>query len=76
MRFNANGTPDTGFGQDGVTRFSRGVADEANAVALQPDGKVLVVGTDLNNITGHDFALVRLNANGSLDSTFVKAGWC
>jgi len=66
-RYNANGTLDTSFDTDGtVTTNSAGSHhDEARAVAIQPDGKIVVAGSG-----AFDFFLVRYNANGSLDTTF------
>jgi uncharacterized delta-60 repeat protein len=48
--------------------------DEANAVAVQPDGKIVLAG--YATITGgyRVFAVVRLNPDGSLDSTFGTGG--
>jgi hypothetical protein len=47
-------------------------ADIANAVALQSDGKLVVVGQSYtnNDYSGEDFAVARYNANGTLDTTF------
>ncbi|TAE55884.1 MAG: T9SS C-terminal target domain-containing protein [Bacteroidetes bacterium] len=65
-RINANGSPDATFNA-GTTFFSY-----ANAVTVQPDGKILVAGYLIfNGTTSRDF--VRLNANGSLDTAFVAA---
>lgn len=62
-RYNLNGTLDSTFGSKGqVTTNLGGVA---NAVAVQPDGKVLAAGTT---------DLVRYNAAGTLDTTFGKKG--
>ena len=46
--------------------------DIANAVAVQPDGKLVVVGTTYtnNDFSGEDFAAARYNSNGTLDLTF------
>ena len=45
VRYKADGNPDTGFGGDGiVTTDFAGQADQANAVAVQPDGKIVVAG--------------------------------
>src|SRR6266571_162320 len=72
-RYNADGSLDTGFGAAGkvTTRFSGGF-DRATAVLLQADGKIVATGTVSNPFftTGEDFALVRYNADGSLDATF------
>jgi uncharacterized delta-60 repeat protein len=70
-RFNADGSLDTGFGVSGKveTAMVPGALDEALAVALQSDGKIVVAGrTNLN------FALARYDANGSLDATFGVGG--
>jgi len=48
-----------------VTTDFANTADEGRAVALQPDGKIIVVG-----LSGADFALARYNPNGTLDTTF------
>src|SRR5262249_2611041 len=78
-RYNSNGTLDTTFGGGGtVTTDLSGHNDEAVAIATQDDGKILVTGyagnlrADINN-TG-DFAVVRYNANGALDTTFGANG--
>jgi uncharacterized delta-60 repeat protein len=75
VRFNANGTPDASFGTSGkvLTDFGSGL-DRANAVALQPDGKIVVVGESLSIGSDFDVAVARYNANGSLDSTFSSDG--
>jgi len=71
-RHNADGTPDSTFDGDGrvVTNIG-GWNDEAAAVALQPDGKIVVAGFT-NEPWG--FVVVRYNANGSLDNTFSADG--
>src|SRR5262249_9547165 len=74
-RYNANGTPDTSFGNNGsVVTDLTGQSDQPDAVAVQSDGKI-VVGGDWVNASGvDDFALVRYNANGTLDTTFGSGG--
>jgi len=76
-RYNSDGTLDQTFGTGGKVHFVSGLLagdfDSANAVALQGDGKIIIAGY----IAGHpesDFALVRLKADGSLDSTFGFGG--
>lgn len=44
--------------------------DGANAVAVQPDGKIVLGGSLAWSNTDTDFAFVRLNPDGSLDTTF------
>ena len=64
---------DPSFGTEGKVTTNFGAADLANAVALQPDGKIVVVGkTGLAGI--FDFAVARLNPDGSPDNTFGGGG--
>ncbi len=73
-RYNPDGSLDITFGTGGSETFSLGVgADTANAVLLQPDGKIVVAGSVVN---GHDedFALIRLFSDGRLDPTFGQNG--
>ena len=69
-RYNPNGSLDTTFSGDGKQTTDFGGLDEANAVALQADGKIVVVGRE----GGNDFALARYNPNGSLDTSFSGDG--
>jgi uncharacterized delta-60 repeat protein len=73
----AAGDLDTTFGRSGkvVTDFNH-TTDIANAVALQADGKIIVVGTTYanNDYSNEDFAVVRYNANGKVDTTFGVNG--
>lgn len=74
VRYNPDGTLDETFSSDGIQ--STGFGDDAGlaeAIALQPNGKILVAGT-LFFGGDEDFALVRYNPNGSLDATFDGDG--
>ncbi len=70
-RYNTDGTLDTTFGTDGtvITDFGFGY-NYITAIALQPDGKVIVAGTSYNN----QFAIARYTTNGDLDTTFDGDG--
>ena len=73
-RLNADGTLDTSFGTEGeILQDMGGNDDAANAIAIQADGQIVVVG-DTNANGNYDIALARLNANGSLDTTFDTDG--
>jgi uncharacterized delta-60 repeat protein len=73
-RFNADGSADTTFDGDGKTNTPVGTGEDVgNCIALQPDGKILVGGFFANN-GKFDFALIRYNANGSLDTSFDTDG--
>lgn len=77
VRHLRDGGLDPTFGTGGrvSTAFNNGGAsDEAQAVAVQPDGKIVVAGTSDQGATGFDFALARYNPDGSLDTTFGNAG--
>src|SRR5215471_14225706 len=64
VRYNSNGTLDTGFGTGGKVLTDFGVSAQALSVAVQPDGKIVVAG--FANIDGGDnFELVRYNSNGA-----------
>jgi uncharacterized delta-60 repeat protein len=69
----ANGTPDRSFGEDGVAAIPIGTGADALAVALEPDGKLVLAG-DARVGGAKAVAVVRLLPNGSLDRTFGSAG--
>ena len=76
VRYNTNGSLDTTFSGDGklTTDIATGT-DQGQSVTLQTDGKILVAGRSINSTTNNnDFALVRYNTNGSLDTTFSGDG--
>jgi uncharacterized delta-60 repeat protein len=73
-RYNTDGSLDTTFGVDGlVTMDFAGEDDEAHAVAIQGDGKIVAAGLAIVSGT-FDFALARYNTDGSLDTTFDTDG--
>src|SRR6266568_281258 len=74
-RYNPNGTLDTTFGTGGkVTTDFAGDADQAFALVLQTDGKIVAAGEATSSRRGEDFALARYNPNGTLDTTFGVGG--
>jgi uncharacterized delta-60 repeat protein len=75
VRYNSSGTAlDSGFGANGrvLTPMSSG-GDEANAMVLQPDGKIVLVG-GCNIAVQSVFCVARYNGNGSLDTSFDGNG--
>lgn len=73
-RYNEDGDLDTSFGDQGKLRFPVGaVKSFVMDMAKQPDGKILLGGRTWDNVTG-DFAVVRLNEDGSFDDTFGANG--
>jgi uncharacterized delta-60 repeat protein len=67
----APGDLDPGFGDNGVTRIDFGGSDSAQAVLVQPDGKIVAAG---DAGVAQDFFGARLNPDGSLDSGFGAGG--
>jgi uncharacterized delta-60 repeat protein len=76
VRYQANGTLDAGFGTGGEARASfTNFINTPYDAALQPDGKIVVVGNAQSaDGTLSEFALVRFNTNGTLDSSFGTGG--
>jgi uncharacterized delta-60 repeat protein len=72
-RLNTNGTPDNGFGTAGKVAVAFTQNARANAVALQADGKIVVVGTSAF-VSVSEFVVARYNPNGTLDTGFGTAG--
>lgn len=77
-RYNSNGSLDASFGLSGTVTTSINAAnnlDYAYALAIQPDGNILVAGESgiVGNIKRY-IAVVRYNPNGTLDSTFGSKG--
>ena len=72
MRFNSDGSLDTSFDTDGIVTTEVSSQDYAPAMVLQADGKIVLAGFAFAGM--NDFALVRYNSNGSLDTTFDGDG--
>lgn len=84
-RYDPDGSPDTGFGSSGMVTTSFGLpvpqtengGDYADAVAIQPDDKIVAAGYSNFGSSGPDyfkFALARYKPDGSLDAGFGKTG--
>ena len=74
-RYNSDGSLDTTFGSGGtVATDFFGNEDDAFSVLIQPDGKIVAVGSANNPASFYDFAAVRYLSNGTIDSSFGVAG--
>jgi uncharacterized delta-60 repeat protein len=74
-RYNPDGTPDATFGNGGqVSTDFLGFEDDAFSVLIQPDGKIVAVGSANDPATFYDFAAARYLSNGTIDTTFGVAG--
>lgn len=70
-RYGIDGTPDVTFGNGGTTTRSIGLGyGSANALALQPDGKLVAVGGASTTSVRSDIALARIDGTGIVDETF------
>jgi uncharacterized delta-60 repeat protein len=78
VRYNANGSLDTTFGSRGeaTTTITANGYDEIWAMGLQADGKIVVAGgtTPPNSAGSRQLAVLRYNANGTLDTSFGTGG--
>ena len=75
---NANGTPDTTFGNGTgwvTTDVGASQSSTINAIAIQPDGEIVAAGSVnlYNPLEPSAFALARYNPDGSLDTSFGDA---
>jgi uncharacterized delta-60 repeat protein len=70
-RFNSDGTIDNTFGSGGavITDFGSGTSGGADGLAIQSDGRIVLCGG-----AAPAFGFVRLNADGSLDTSFGTGG--
>jgi uncharacterized delta-60 repeat protein len=74
VRYNADGSLDTSFGSGGIVETAVDGYDYATALALQTNGKIVVVGAAGPSLGNMNFAVVRYNADGTLDTTFGTNG--
>ena len=76
VRYDPDGSLDTTFSGDGkqVTYIGTSTFDEAKDVAIQGDGKIVVAGFTSDGGAVAEFAVVRYNSDGSLDTTFSGDG--
>jgi uncharacterized delta-60 repeat protein len=74
VRYNSNGSLDLSFSTDGKVTTDLGGDENGRNIAIQGDGKIVVVGSTSDGSTNIDFALVRYNSNGTLDNSFDGDG--
>jgi len=80
MRLNADGTLDQGFGtaedgtENGIVNISLGDGnDVARDVAIQSDGKIVLVGDSVVADGSTNIIVARLNTDGSIDESFGQS---
>jgi uncharacterized delta-60 repeat protein len=76
VRYNSNGSNDNSFDGDGIlVTTNNSVYNKLSGMALQPDGKIITAGSSESPATFYDdFALARLNNDGSFDNSFDGDG--
>lgn len=78
LRLNADGQLDSSFGIGGKTTTAffpdSDHFDVAEAVAIQPDGRIIAAGWSFNPQNRRVFALARYLSNGQLDTSFGENG--
>ena len=75
IRYDSDGSLDTTFNSDGIITTQVGSSDDFGyGIAIQSDEKILVSGDSYNGSSAYEFALIRYNSDGSLDSTFDSNG--
>ena len=73
IRLTADGAYDKTFGSNGRIEYNAGYSANLKNIAVQADGKIVAVGysaASANLTTNKDFYIMRLNTDGSLDSSF------
>jgi uncharacterized delta-60 repeat protein len=76
-RYNTNGSLDNSFDGDGkliIETVNVHEQEAAEALAVQNDGKILAAGNIRLTNGNNDFLIVRINQNGTLDTSFGSAG--
>ncbi len=73
-RYNADGSLDTSFDADGKLTVDFRDYSSANGATIQPDGKILITGDHLMADGNLNLGIIRLNNDGSADTTFGIGG--
>lgn len=76
LRLNSDGTLDNTYSFDGVSAVDVNGSNEALwDIVIQPDGKIVGVGTTENSSNDKEFVVARFNADGTVDNTFNSTGY-
>ena len=77
FRFASDGTLDSAFATNGIFRLSSEESSWASSIVLEPDGRIVVAGVanfTVADSTESRLIVIRLLANGSLDTSFGDQG--
>ncbi len=75
LRTNADGTADTGFGDNGHVIITDYTESYAYKILIQEDGKIVVCGAAANAQYVFSMLFFRLNTDGTIDTTFGDNGF-
>ncbi len=75
IRLNSDGTPDNTFANNGVFSFSVTAETYGVESVVRNDGKIVVAGLAAYTFGYYDILLLRLNSDGTLDTTFGTNGY-
>ncbi len=75
IRYLPNGSIDSSFGTNGIIIKKLENNSQANRVALQSDGRIVIAGFTIGNTNYAQFLAERFNSDGSTDSTFGNNGY-
>lgn len=73
LRLNKDGSIDTNFGENGIYKAHFNGAEFCRSLALQTDGKIVLVG-GVSNGGGTDFVAFRCNSDGTVDESYGYNG--
>jgi uncharacterized delta-60 repeat protein len=71
-RYNVNGSADSSFNNDGIRVASFDYKTVGQALALQPDGRIIIAGYSIDHRS--NFAMARYKKNGTVDTSFGNKG--
>lgn len=74
MRLRRDGTPDSSWNENGYVSTAVGLDGQASDIALQPDGRVVAVGSGSALPRTGELAVARYTADGRLDPSFGRGG--
>ncbi len=79
VKYNTDGSLDNSFGENGIAKIIfNDTSSQASGLQVQADGKLILTGRAYNLLqdgtTASGFALCRLKANGTIDSSFANNG--
>lgn len=79
VQYNTDGSLDNSFGENGIAKIIfNDTSSQASNLQVQADGKLILTGRAYNSLqdgtTASGFALCRLKANGTIDSSFANNG--